>query len=678
MSIPRARITRSESAGSDPVVFTYDARGRIQTVTAGTSTWTYGYASTGYLQTVQGPEGTSASYTTDANGRVTTATLPGNRQIGFTYDMRGNLTSLTPPGRGAHTFEYTDGGKVSRIVPPAIAGVDADTEFAYDTDGALASLTRPGGEVVDVDYDTAGRPSGISTASGDIGFTYHSGGAGKGKLASMTAPGGQQTAFAYDGPLVTSVTASGPTSGQISYDYDSDLRPASVAIDGAGTVGYSYDNDGLLTAAGGLSISRESATGRVSGTQQGAVTTSRAFDAPGRLASLSASVSGGVLLGKVYSYDGLDRVAAATETSSGASTSFGYAYDASGRLEAVTKDGQAWREYAYDANGNRTSDQRAGQLAVASTFDAQDRLLSRGSETFTYTDAGELRTRTDSSTGDVTTYTHIARGLQGVELPDGTDIAYDLDAMGRRVAVRRDGVVVKRFLYGLEAIGPVAELNADNTVRSRFVYATRSYVPDYMIRDGITYRVVTDELGSVRRVVNTSTGTVEQAIDYDPYGVVISDSQPGFQPFGYTGGLTDPDTGLVRLGYRDYDPELGRWTTKDPIDFDGGDSNLYAYVAGDPVNAIDPDGLIGISLQDASDFAAGFGDAASLGLTVQVREALGSNGVVNGCSGWYSAGELPAMGGHGCDGSWPACGSGSVLSPGDRGPLRGLAKRSKQ
>lgn len=235
---------------------------------------------------------------------------------------------------------------------------------------------------------------------------------------------------------------------------------------------------------------------------------------------------------------------------------------------------------------------------MQSTYDAQDRLISRGSETFTYTDAGELASRTDTSTGQTTTYLNSARGLVGANLPDGTQVRYDLDAMGRRAAVRKNGTVTGRYLYGLEAIGPVAELNADNTVRSRFVYATRSHVPDYMVRDGITYRFVTDEQGSVRRVVNTTTGTVEQQLSYDPYGVVLEDTEPGFQPFGYAGGLTDPDTGLVRFGARDYDPALGRWTSKDPIGFGGGDTNLYAYVAGDPVNSIDPTGLILDTLVD--------------------------------------------------------------------------------
>ena len=61
--------------------------------------------------------------------------------------------------------------------------------------------------------------------------------------------------------------------------------------------------------------------------------------------------------------------------------------------------------------------------------------------------------------------------------------------------------------------------------------------------------------------------------------------------FGFAGGLTDPDTGLIRFGYRDYNPDTGRWTAKDPIFFKGGDTDLYGYVLNDPVKLVDPDGL---------------------------------------------------------------------------------------
>ncbi len=92
-------------------------------------------------------------------------------------------------------------------------------------------------------------------------------------------------------------------------------------------------------------------------------------------------------------------------------------------------------------------------------------------------------------------------------------------------------------------------------------------------------------------------------MDYDAWGNVILDSNPGFQPFGFAGGLYDQDTGLVRFGARDYDPEVGRWTVKDPILFAGGDSNLYGYVLDDPVNLIDPNGMFIWDVIDVLSFA---------------------------------------------------------------------------
>jgi RHS repeat-associated protein len=81
-------------------------------------------------------------------------------------------------------------------------------------------------------------------------------------------------------------------------------------------------------------------------------------------------------------------------------------------------------------------------------------------------------------------------------------------------------------------------------------------------------------------------------MDYDAFGRVLNDTNPGFQPFGFAGGLYDDDTGLVRFGARDYDAYAGRWTAKDPIGFAGGDTNLYAYAFSDPANQIDPEGTI--------------------------------------------------------------------------------------
>ena len=82
-------------------------------------------------------------------------------------------------------------------------------------------------------------------------------------------------------------------------------------------------------------------------------------------------------------------------------------------------------------------------------------------------------------------------------------------------------------------------------------------------------------------------------LDFDSFENIIADSNPGFTvPFGFAGGLHDRETGLVRFGFRDYDPDIGRWTAKDPIGFAGGDTDLYGYCLSDPVSFVDPMGLV--------------------------------------------------------------------------------------
>ena len=111
-------------------------------------------------------------------------------------------------------------------------------------------------------------------------------------------------------------------------------------------------------------------------------------------------------------------------------------------------------------------------------------------------------------------------------------------------------------------------------------------------------------------MVADTSGNVVKRVDYDSFGNMIRDTNPSFDvPFGFAGGLHDRDTGLVRFGFRDYDPDVGRWTAKDPIGFAGGDTDLYGYCLNDPVNLIDPMGLEWIDPVDYwGDFFGGLGD----------------------------------------------------------------------
>ena len=247
----------------------------------------------------------------------------------------------------------------------------------------------------------------------------------------------------------------------------------------------------------------------------------------------------------------------------------------------MRRNGAVTASYAYDLNGNRLSITTPGG-SVAGSYDGQDRLTTYGAKTYTYNRAGDLATRTDASTLGSTTYGYDALGnLRAVSLPDGRSIEYVIDGQSRRVGKRANGSLQRGWLYA-DDLRIVAETDGSGAVLARFVYGAKPNVPEYMIRGGTTYRIFSDHLGSPRLVVNASTGVVAQRLDYDEFGNVVQDTSPGFQPFGFAGGLYDTDTKLVRFGARDYDAETGRWTSKDPIRFAGGDSNLFGYVTADP------------------------------------------------------------------------------------------------
>jgi RHS repeat-associated protein len=165
--------------------------------------------------------------------------------------------------------------------------------------------------------------------------------------------------------------------------------------------------------------------------------------------------------------------------------------------------------------------------------------------------------------------------------------------VGRKV----NGVLTKGYLWS-SGLRVEAELDGGGNVTARYVYGLKSNVPEWLLKGGEKYRIITDHLGSPRLVVNATNGAIVQRMDYNAWGNITNDSNPGFQPFGFAGGLYDQDTKLTRFGARDYDALTGRWTAKDPIGFNGRSGNLYEYVHGDPTNYVDPSGLLFSDLLD--------------------------------------------------------------------------------
>ncbi|MCG7940360.1 MAG: PKD domain-containing protein [Candidatus Thiodiazotropha lotti] len=310
--------------------------------------------------------------------------------------------------------------------------------------------------------------------------------------------------------------------------------------------------------------------------------------------------TGSDLYSVAYTRDKLGRVTEKTEIIQGTATVYSYTYDPAGRLSEVSENGTTTSTYTYDQNSNRT---HVNGILVGE-YDDQDRLVSYEGATYSYTPNGELESKTEA--GVVTRYSYDVFGnLIQVTLPGDVVVDYLIDGKNRRIGKKINGVLIQGFLYK-DQLNPVAELDGAGNVVSRFIYGLKTNTPAYMIRDGKTYRIVSDHLGSPILVVDVITGEVVQRQDYDVWGNVINDSNPGFLPFGFAGGVYDQHTQLVRYGSRDYKSGIGRWTAKDPIGFAGGDTNLYGYVLNDPVNLIDIYGFEGDGPQ-----GHGYGDIAA-------------------------------------------------------------------
>jgi len=394
----------------------------------------------------------------------------------------------------------------------------------------------------------------------------------------------------YDGPFVTEETWSGPVSATITRTFDTHFRLASRAISGGAAISFGYDDDGLLTQAGDMTVARDSTNGLLTGTTLGNITDAYGYNGFGEVTSYNAQFMQVPLYQVSYARDALGRITQKTETIGGQAHLFAYEYDPAGRLKSVTNDGVFASEYTYDLNGNRLSHTTL-TATVTADYDAQDRLLRYGDYNFTYTRNGEMETKVHVPTGDITTFLYDEfSNLRHVEMPNGDQLEYVIDARNRRIGKRLNGVLTTRFLFDSQLrVG--AELDSTGGVVSTFVYTGGQSTPSYMLRGGVTYRIQKDHVGSPLQVIDVTTGIAAQTIRYDEFGMVVSDSAPGFQPFSFAGGIRDSDTSLVRIGARDLDPVTGRWTTKDPIRFAGGSSNIYAYVGNEPVNFSDPSGL---------------------------------------------------------------------------------------
>ncbi len=282
-------------------------------------------------------------------------------------------------------------------------------------------------------------------------------------------------------------------------------------------------------------------------------------------------------------------------------TLFDYEYDADGRLTQVSRDGTIAERYLYNPKGQRTAAlYPALGRACEFAYDAHGRLLRAGDVTYAWSPKGALTRREIGGFRTLYRYGDDTR-LDALILPNHRRIRYEYG----------DGLMPVRILCDDQ---PAVEYLWEDPLRLRACRDLRSgdawsfaysggRIPREAILEGPIARaygadrlhlaVHADQVGSIR-LLTLPDSRVLKRLEYDSFGNILDDSPEELCfPFGFAGGLRDPFSGLTRFGFRDYDPEAGRFTAKDPLGDTGGDHDLYDYCVDDPVSMNDPSGLKG-------------------------------------------------------------------------------------
>jgi RHS repeat-associated protein len=594
------QLKTSTSSGLTDTSYEYDARGRIHYIITGDRTTIYDYSDAndrGNVSSITAPDGKITYFDYDLMDRVTKTIYPDGHATQTEYDNTGNAKTLVVPTIQEHGFTYSGVNKVKTQSTP----LNETTGYVYDADRRLTQIDLPSGQAITNGY-LNGKLDKTTTPEGIIDYSYING-----NQLSAINEGSEALTYGYNGNLLTSITYDGELSSSIQQGYDTNFWINSLTYAGAST-SLGYDNDGLLTSLNGLTIARHPLHGLPTQVSNSKLNQVMEYNGYGESKGRTTTVNNKRSYDYGLTYNLIGQITGKTETlADGTNNTFVYGYDDKRRLISVLKNTVQVESYDYDANGNRElkSSVWSGITDQVASFNIADQQQSDGDTQFEYDTNGRLSKKLNPIDGGtaIEEYAYSSQGrLLSVifkQVDQTTNvtttiktISYQHNALGNRVAKLIDGSVVEKYLW-LDKTTLLAIYDQNDNLKQRFEYGL-GHTPVKFTQNSTTYYITSDHLGSPRTITDES-GSVIKALDYDSFGNVISDSNESFEiPFGFAGGLKDSDTQLLRFGYRDYDPSIGRWTARDPIGFAGGDTNLYGYVASDPVNFVDPTGEVGI------------------------------------------------------------------------------------
>lgn len=641
--------SKTYTGNADTLTATVGATGGPGT---GTTTGTYGANSGNSLTKAQSPGGadseatygttTSTAYlpasTTDSAGNTSLRTFNGagnqlttadsaGATATLTYNANGTVATATAPGNGTNktVYAYNTNKQLSTVTPVTGSSLGVKT-YTYDAYGRIGSATDGRGNTTQYTYDKIDRLLTTVAGTATVTNTYDA----AGNLTKSVSPTGTIT-NTFD-QLNRQLTTANTAGGSETYTYDKASNELS-STDSFGTYTNTYDASGVLTSTqypkdGAFQTTRYAtdaqgrrtdtwlqSTNPDNSTHAGHEVTS--YDTSGRVKQLTATTNDNsgtpsgidVVFDMVYCYN---TASAAPTCGTGATTDrdklqwtknnvtnqvTAYKYDTSGRVTEVAQSGgsagNSTFKFTYDARGNRLTQVVTGSNPSSQTltYNAANQITTSG---YAYDGTGNLtatptasyaynrfQQMTNATTGGVeATYTYAGADQKMVLSETVPNRTYKL-GYGKNDANGNPQVTT----YTVNGNG--AHVYSDPSTGQALMLTTSTGVNGIYVWDGIG--------NPVGLLVDFSSNVF--SYEYDPYGAqVLREGGTGNgaaqNPYAFKAGINDRASGLVKFGFRWYNPVTGTWTQQDTLDspLDPGNANRYGFAALDPINNSDPTG----------------------------------------------------------------------------------------
>jgi RHS repeat-associated protein len=570
------RMVRSERPDGSMRQLEYDPEGLVtRLIDARGGHWRARYSPYGDCVEQIDPLGRRHQFAWDTEGRLTTITNPKGEQARFQYDLVGNLTTIQHFDGSSERASYDLARRlVSRTRPDG-----TQLQLARDIVGNLLKVTAGEKELRSFSYDLCGSPVEANSTDAQVLFEYATGGR---LLAEVQQ--GRRIEYEYDSRgFLSKRSFEGSKAGPLHFEHDSRGRlrrfytepapgdaPVPEYLQPQNPRGQTFDYDGR---------------DRCDRRQLGPVTEERRYDLQGRLRHQHLA---GIVTRR-YEYDAEGALLELVDSLRGRRE---YKYDLAEQLIASTSVTLGDHVYTYDANSNLS-----GRDTQTLTYDSGNRLKTQGEIQFERDVNGQMTRQTSAERDDRYEWDALGQ-LVCVRHRDGAVTRFGYDALGRRVFKEHR---CEEELPGPSVTAPITALEkrvqywwsrddllAEQSSAQLTEYAMWGFVTDALWDDGQLRHLVYSQQGVPQELVDT-VGNVVWRGTFDDWGRLISESGRTTCRLRMPGQLADPETDLYYNRFRYYSPNVGQFTSSDPIAFRGG-LNVYRFAA-NALNWADPLGL---------------------------------------------------------------------------------------